>query len=175
MTDFTCGCPNGKLASFRVVFVSYIYVEAILLAMLEFIPGIHILSMALKLKLLSTSNTWHLVVYEKTFGHLQEFDIFQIVWHYSSDKIVYLVVKMLELLDNLYPRLSSDQLDLLNDTLEDASNRIKQAKSQKEERQTMRMSRLLNRSALDTFSRSKRNSGAGLDKSEIARHVSPKK
>jgi hypothetical protein len=155
--------------------VTYIYLEPVILIMLEFVPGIYIISMALKLKFLSTSNSWHLLAYEKTFGHLQEFDIFHIAWHHSSDKIVLLAVKMLELLDHLYPRLSVSQLDLLTDSLEDAGFRVKQAKNSKAERQTMRMSRLLNRSALDNFTKSRRGSFADLDKSELVNETSHKK
>lgn len=149
MTVFTCGCRNGNLNSFRIVFVSYVYTEPLLLAILDFIPGVYFLSLALKMKLLSTNNGWHQNLYDMTFGHLQEIDIFHIAWHYSSDKLVLLLVKLLHLLDRLYPKLSDDQLDLLADSLEAASERVREAKTAHEEKENFRKSKLMQRSAME--------------------------
>lgn len=143
--------------------MSYVYVEQILLAMLEFVPGIYIISMGLKLKFLSTNNAWHQALYDKTFGHLQEFDIFHMAWHHSSDKIVSLAVKLIELLDYLYPRLTADQLDVLSEAMDEAASRVRLEKNSKESRKTMRMSRLLNRSTLEQFEKGKLNSTSAED------------
>jgi hypothetical protein len=149
----------------RVVFISYIYVEPLLLAILDFIPGIYFLSIVLKMKLLSSSNQWHQSLYAKTFGHLQEFDIFEFAWSFSSDRIVQLITKILLLLNYLVPKLNDDQLDVLEGSLRAACHEIEDAKLKKETKKSLRMSKLLNRSAFEDFR--KGNKGKTLFQSEI--------
>ena len=140
----------------RVIFISYIYVEPIVLAIFDFIPGIYFLSIMLKLKLLSSNNQWHQLFYDKTYGHLQEFDIFEFAWSFSSNRIVAIINKVLVLLSLLFPKLNSDQLNTLIESLEGAAEEARQAKCKQESRKSMRMSKLLNRSALEDFKSGKK-------------------
>lgn len=135
----------------RVVFVSYIYVEPVLLAIFDFIPGVYFMSLILKMKLLSSNNQWHQALYSKTFGHLQEFDIFEFAWSYSSDRIVYTITKILKLLNYLLPKLNQDQLSYLSESLKAVSEEIDQVKFQRETKKSIRMSKLMNRSAFEDF------------------------
>ena len=125
--------------------------EPLLLAILDFIPGICFLSIVFKLKLLSSNNQWHQLIYDKTYGHLQEFDIFEFAWSFSSDRIVWLVSKKLSLLQYLLPKLSPEQLTVLAERLEAAADEVKQAKVRQDTKKSIRMSKILNRSALEDF------------------------
>lgn len=131
--------------------MSYIYIEPILLAIFDFIPGIYFLSIVLKMKLLASSNQWHQTMYTKTYGHLQEFDIFEFAWGFSSDRIVYLISKLLTLFYYVMPKLTNEQLDTLAESFQAASDEVSQIKVQRETKKSIRMSKLLNRSALEDF------------------------
>lgn len=138
------------------MFITYIYVEPVLLAILDFVPGIYFLSIVLKMKLLSSNNQWHQLIYDKTFGHLQEFDIFEFAWSFSSNRIVALITKILSLLSYLSPKLNGEQLDELAESLQAAADEVRQAKISQEAKKNIRMSKILNRSAFEDFRNGKK-------------------
>ena len=131
-----------------MIFVSYMYIEPAIVMVFDVIPFIYLLSVLFKLKLLSSNNNWHEYIYDKTFAHLQEFDIFQFVWDLASSRIVYLIKKLLKGFSFFFVKLSEDQLDDLEEALTEVLGEIEKAQSIREEKQTKRMSILLNKSLL---------------------------
>ena len=146
------GSQNGSLGSNRVIFVSYIYVEPALDVLLEYIPGGSLLSLVLKLKLLSTNNTWHQTIYQRTYGHLQEFDIFDFMWEVSSNRIIWIIKQVLKLFSFTFSKLTVDQLDEISESLDSTSKALKEAKDKLTQKNTIRMSKILNRSSVDNSS-----------------------
>lgn len=133
----------------RVIFVTYMYIEPFLLALLDIVPGITVLSMIFKLKVLSTNNTWHQVVYERTFAHLKDFDILEVVWQFSSNRVLSAVCYTLRLTSLLYPKLTVEQLEKLGEDLDEIRAELESHKRKNSHRDTVRASRMLHKSQLD--------------------------
>jgi hypothetical protein len=96
-----------------VVFVSYIYFEPVLLAVLDWVPFSYMLCLAFKINLLRVTNNWHNLIYKKTFFHLQEFDVFEFAWDLLSHRLIWVVHRLLKGISVLYSRLSEEQLEEL--------------------------------------------------------------
>ena len=151
------------------------------MAILDIIPGIYILSILFKLKLLSTNNGWHTNIYTRTFGNLQDFDIFHFMWEFSSNRFVYVLNKLLYFQTKLYSKFSEEQILTIIEALDDAADRAKAAKSQLSVKASVRMSRIINKSSIiEAMSRgaSRKNSREN-SRSPITnrgkKEVSPKK
>ena len=131
------------------------------MAILDIIPGIYILSILFKLKLLSTNNGWHTNIYTKTFGNLHDFDIFHFMWEFSSNRFVYVLNKLLYVQTKMYSKFSDEQIVTIIEALEDAADRAKGARSQLSNKASVRMSRIINKTnIIEAMSRggSRRNS-----------------
>ncbi len=118
------------------------------MAILDIIPGIYFLSVLFKLKILSTNNNWHMALFNKTYGHLQEFDIFTFMWGFSSNRIVYLMNKLLYVQTLFYHKLSDEQLTTIAETLGQATDSLKAARELRNRKESARASRILHRSQL---------------------------
>lgn len=148
------------------------------MAILDIIPGIYFLSVLFKLKLLSTNNLWHETLFNKTYGHLHEFDIFDFAWSFSSNRLIYVLNKFLSAQTYMYSKLNGEQLDTIAAALEEAADKIKQCRNLHDKKQSVRITRLLNKSQIVGVSKTaaeeeqKRKNSALPEKSE-SRPVSP--
>ena len=124
--------------------MSWIYLEPMALALLEFVPGASLLALLFKAKLLQADCGWHLRLYEKTFAHLQEFDIFDLLWRYSSSSFIRLLEHGLGLAAHFYKKLSMVQLDYLEGVYQDALEEVQRNKSHLSVKASLRKSRIIN-------------------------------
>lgn len=105
--------------------------------------------MIFKLKVLSTNNTWHQVVYDRTYSHLKEFDILDVIWQFSSNRVLAAVCYSLRLTSLLYPKLTVEQLEKLGQDLDEIRSELESHKRKNSHRDTVRASRMLHKSQLD--------------------------
>lgn len=136
-----------------MVFISYIYIEPYVVSLLEFIPGLYFISLILKFKLLSTNSAIHDFIFSKTYGHLQEFDIFDFVWKFSSNQVVSLIVGLNKLAGYFFSKLSVEQLHKLEGAYKNSVAQISTLKQKAENKDAMRMSKIITRSSIFDKSR----------------------
>jgi hypothetical protein len=141
--------------------VSWVYLEPWAVALLEFVPGVSLLALLLKAKLLQAESTWHLRVYEKTFAHLQEFDLLDLLWRYSSSSLIRLLEHGLRLASHFYRRLSMHQLDYLEGVYQDALEEVQRNKSHLTVKTSLRKSRIVNNPFSSGWTTPSREQGKG--------------
>lgn len=125
------------------------YTEPFIVAMLDIVPGISILSFLFKIKVLSTNNTWHESVYKKTYGHLRDFDVIDVLWQFSSNRVLNTVCNLLKLTGYLYPKLTVEQLERLGEELDTIRDDLEAHKKKNSHRASVRASRMFHKSQLD--------------------------
>ena len=122
--DFSPAEIKYTLLSKWIIFIVYTFIEETVLYLFEWIPFIYILSTFLKFKILSLDSDLHLTIYDKTFFHMSEFDLFHEILKLTAGVNIVIFEKGMKVMSSSYALLTLDQIDKVKRILADAIKRL---------------------------------------------------